>query len=48
MPSVQLSEETVERLDYVRREGESYDDVVSMLLDHSEGEAVVRFDSEDV
>ncbi|MFC5972417.1 hypothetical protein ACFPYI_13835 [Halomarina salina] len=40
MPQVDLSEETVERLDALRIEEESYDDVVSELISIYEAEGL--------
>ncbi|WP_255150597.1 DUF7557 family protein [Halorarius halobius] len=40
MPSVDLSEETVERLDDLRVDEQSYDDVVSELIDIYEAEGL--------
>ncbi|MGB9965914.1 hypothetical protein [Halobacterium sp. CBA1126] len=47
MPEVHLSEETVERLDALREDGESYDELVAELLNIYEVEELTLFHSGD-
>ncbi|MEF8853232.1 MAG: hypothetical protein V5A44_03985 [Haloarculaceae archaeon] len=47
MPTVELDEETVERLDSLRVEDESYDEVVSELINIYEAEELTLFHSGD-
>lgn len=47
MPDVHLSEETVERLDALRENGESYDDLVEELLNIYEADELTLFHSGD-
>ena len=47
MPSVELSEETVERLDGLRIDDESYDELVTELLNIYEAEELTLFHSGD-
>ncbi|EMA23475.1 DUF7557 family protein [Haloarcula argentinensis] len=47
MPSVELDAETVERLDDLRVEDESYDDVVTELINIYEAEGLTLFHSGD-
>jgi hypothetical protein len=47
MPKVMLNEETVERLDSLRTDGESYDELVSELLNIYEAEELTMFRSGD-
>jgi hypothetical protein len=47
MPKVMLNEETVERLDSLRTDGESYDELVSELLNIYEAEDLTMFRSGD-
>jgi hypothetical protein len=47
MPKVMLNEETVERLDSLRTEDESYDELVSELLNIYEAEELTMFRSGD-
>lgn len=47
MPEVQLSEETVERLDALRTNDESYDELVEELLNIYEAEELTLFHSGD-
>lgn len=46
MPEVTLEEETVERLDALRTEGETYDEIVTELLNIYETEELTLFKSE--
>lgn len=43
MPSVELSEETVERLDGLRIEDESYDELVTELINIYQAEELTLF-----
>ena len=45
MPTVELSEETVERLDALRVEDESYDEIVSELINIYQAEEMTLFKS---
>lgn len=45
MPSVELSEETVERLDALRIENESYDELVEELINIYEAGELTLFHS---
>jgi hypothetical protein len=47
MPKVMLNEETVERLDSLRTEDESYDEIVTELLNIYEAEELTMFRSGD-
>lgn len=47
MPKVMLNEETVERLDSLRTDDESYDELVSELLNIYEAEELTMFRSGD-
>jgi hypothetical protein len=47
MPDVHLSEETVERLDALREDEESYDELVAELLNIYEAEELTLFHSGD-
>jgi len=47
MPQVKLSEETVERLDSLQTEDESYDELVEELLNIYEAEELTMFRSGD-
>jgi len=47
MPQVTLSEETVERLDSLQTEDESYDELVEELLNIYEAEELTMFRSGD-
>ncbi|MGB9953894.1 MULTISPECIES: DUF7557 family protein [Haloarcula] len=47
MPSVELDAETVERLDDLRVEDESYDDIVTELINIYEAEELTLFHSGD-
>ncbi|GGM65581.1 hypothetical protein J2752_000282 [Halarchaeum rubridurum] len=48
MPKVHLDEETIERLDGLRTEDESYDEIVSELIDIYEAEELTMFHGGDV
>lgn len=47
MPMVELSDETVERLDGLRIEDESYDELVTELINIYEAEELTLFHSGD-
>lgn len=47
MPQVELSEETVERLDNLRIDDESYDELVTELVNIYEAEELTMFRSGD-
>jgi len=47
MPKVMLSEETVDRLDRLQTEDESYDELVAELLNIYEAEELTMFRSGD-
>ncbi|CQH55569.1 uncharacterized protein HHUB_2250 [Halobacterium hubeiense] len=47
MPDVHLSEETTERLDALREDDESYDELVEELLNIYEAEELTLFHSGD-
>ena len=47
MPKVHLDEETIERLDGLRIEDESYDDIVTELINIYEAEELTLFHSGD-
>ncbi|MFB6217817.1 MAG: hypothetical protein ABEH77_01350 [Halobacteriaceae archaeon] len=47
MPSIELSEETVERLDGLRVDEESYDEIVTELINIYEAEELTLFHSGD-
>jgi hypothetical protein len=47
MPSVDLDAETIERLDALRRDDESYDEVVTELINIYEAEELTLFHSGD-
>lgn len=47
MPEVRLSEETVERLDALRTDDESYDELVRELINIYEAEELTMFHSGD-
>ncbi|MFD1646157.1 DUF7557 family protein [Haloarchaeobius litoreus] len=47
MPEVELSEETVERLDSLRVDDESYDELVTELMNIYEAEELTMFRSGD-
>jgi hypothetical protein len=46
MPTVELDEETVERLDALRVEDESYDEIVTELINIYQAEELTLFRSE--
>lgn len=46
MPTIDLDEETVERLDSLRIDDESYDEIVNELINIYEAEELVLFKSE--
>jgi hypothetical protein len=46
MPSVELDEETIERLDALRVDDESYDEIVTELINIYEAEGMTLFSSE--
>jgi len=48
MPKVHLDEATIERLDDLRTDGESYDEIVSELIDIYESEELTLFHSGDI
>jgi len=47
MPTVELDEETIERLDSLRVEDESYDEIVTELINIYEAEELTLFHSGD-
>jgi hypothetical protein len=47
MPEVHLDEETVERLDALRTDDESYDEIVTELINIYEAEELTLFHSGD-
>ncbi|MFC7139375.1 hypothetical protein ACFQMA_05920 [Halosimplex aquaticum] len=46
MPTVELDEETIERLDALRVDDESYDEVVTELINIYEAEGLTLFTNE--
>ncbi|WP_164471544.1 DUF7557 family protein [Halosimplex salinum] len=46
MPTVELDEETIERLDALRVDDESYDDLVTELVNIYEAEGLTLFTNE--
>jgi hypothetical protein len=48
MPQVHLDEDTIERLDALREDGESYDEIVTELINIYEAEELTLFHSGDV
>ena len=46
MPTVELDEETIERLDRLRVEDESYDEIITELINIYEAEELTLFRSE--
>ncbi|WP_256392218.1 DUF7557 family protein [Natronoarchaeum rubrum] len=46
MPNVNLDDETIERLDALRTEDESYDEIVTELINIYEAEELTLFTSE--
>jgi len=47
MPTIELEEETVERLDSLRIEDESYDEIVTELINIYEAEELTLFHAGD-
>ena len=47
MPTVELDEETIERLDSLRVDDESYDEIVNELINIYEAEELTLFHSGD-
>ena len=47
MPKVQLDEETIERLDALRTEDESYDELITELINIYEAEELTMFHGGD-
>ncbi|MFB6299379.1 MAG: hypothetical protein ABEH65_03890 [Halobacteriales archaeon] len=47
MPTIEVSEETVERLDNLRIEDESYDEIITELINIYEAEELTLFHSGD-
>ena len=47
MPSVELDEETIERLDGLRIEDESYDEIITELINIYEAEELTLFRAGD-
>jgi hypothetical protein len=47
MPTVELDEETIERLDSLRVDEESYDEIVTELINIYEAEELTLFHSGD-
>ena len=47
MPQIHLDEETIERLDNLRMEDESYDEIVTELINIYEAEELTLFHSGD-
>jgi hypothetical protein len=47
MPNVTLSEETIDRLDSLREDDESYDELVTELVNIYEAEELTMFHSGD-
>jgi len=47
MPSIELDEETVDRLDALRVEDESYDEIVTELINIYEAEELTLFRAGD-
>jgi len=48
MPQVHLDEDTIERLDSLREDGESYDEIVNELINIYEAEELTLFHSGDI
>lgn len=46
MPTIELDEQTVERLDSLRIEDESYDEIITELINIYEAEELALFKSE--
>ncbi|MFT4921402.1 MAG: hypothetical protein ACI8XM_000599 [Haloarculaceae archaeon] len=47
MPSVEIDEETIERLDSLRIDDESYDEIITELINIYEAEELTLFHSGD-
>ena len=47
MPKIQLDDETIERLDGLRVDDESYDEIVTELINIYEAEEITLFHSGD-
>ncbi|WP_226012610.1 DUF7557 family protein [Halomicrobium salinisoli] len=47
MPSIELDEETIDRLDSLRIEDESYDEIVTELINIYEAEELTLFHAGD-
>jgi hypothetical protein len=47
MPEVDLSEETIERLDGLRQEDENYDEIITELINIYEAEELTLFRTGD-
>jgi len=48
MPQVHFDEDTIERLDTLREDGESYDEIVNELINIYEAEELTLFHSGDI
>ncbi|GAA0308278.1 DUF7557 family protein [Halarchaeum salinum] len=48
MPKAHLDEETIERLDGLRTEDESYDEIINELIDIYEAEELTMFHGGDI
>lgn len=46
MPTIDIDEETIERLDTLRIDDESYDEIINELINIYEAEELVLFKSE--
>ncbi|WP_336326059.1 DUF7557 family protein [Halovenus sp. HT40] len=46
MPTIDIDEETIERLDALRIDDESYDEIINELINIYEAEELVLFKSE--
>jgi predicted CopG family antitoxin len=46
MPTIEIGEETIDRLDSLRVEDESYDEIINELINIYEAEELVLFTSE--
>jgi len=47
MPQIHLDDETVERLDALRADGEEYDDIVRALITDCDADARTLFENSD-
>ena len=47
MPSIELDEETIQRLDALRIDDESYDEIVTELINIYEAEELTLFRADD-